>query len=112
MDLQLVWFCLIAFFWAAYFVLEGFDFGVGGLLPFVGRNERERGTMLETIGPVWDGNEVWLVIAGGSTIDKCFSQPRCTSNDRTIFPRTICLPESGLLQRGTKSQAAARHAGS
>jgi cytochrome d ubiquinol oxidase subunit II len=67
MDLQLFWFCLIAFFWAAYFVLEGFDFGVGALLPFVGRNERERGTMLATIGPVWDGNEVWLVIAGGAT---------------------------------------------
>jgi len=67
MDLQLAWFCLIAFFWAAYFVLEGFDFGVGALLPWVGRNERERGAMLETIGPVWDGNEVWLVIAGGAT---------------------------------------------
>jgi cytochrome d ubiquinol oxidase subunit II len=67
MDLELFWFCVIAFFWAGYFVLEGFDFGVGALLPFVGRNERERSTMLETIGPVWDGNEVWLVVAGGAT---------------------------------------------
>jgi cytochrome bd ubiquinol oxidase subunit II len=67
MDLQLFWFCAIAFFWAGYFVLEGFDFGVGILLPFVGRSERERHLMLETIGPVWDGNEVWLVIAAGAT---------------------------------------------
>ena len=67
MDLQLFWFLLIAVFWGGYFVLEGFDFGVGMLLPFVGRNERDRRTMLETIGPVWDGNEVWLVVAAGAT---------------------------------------------
>jgi cytochrome d ubiquinol oxidase subunit II len=48
-------------------VLEGFDFGVGMLLPFLPRDERERGTMFETIGPVWDGNEVWLVVVGGAT---------------------------------------------
>ncbi len=67
MDLQTLWFCLIAFLWSAYFVLEGFDFGVGLLLPFLPRDERERGEMFESIGPVWDGNEVWLVIAGGAT---------------------------------------------
>jgi cytochrome bd ubiquinol oxidase subunit II len=67
MDLQLLWFLLIAFFWAGYFLLEGFDFGVGMLLPFLPRDERERGVMFESIGPVWDGNEVWLVVAGGAT---------------------------------------------
>jgi cytochrome bd ubiquinol oxidase subunit II len=67
MDLQIFWFCLIAVLWGGYFLLEGFDFGVGMLLPFLPRNERERGMMLETIGPVWDGNEVWLVTAGGAT---------------------------------------------
>jgi cytochrome d ubiquinol oxidase subunit II len=67
MDLQTLWFCLIAFLWSAYFVLEGFDFGVGMLLPFLPRDEQERSEMFETIGPVWDGNEVWLVIAGGAT---------------------------------------------
>jgi cytochrome bd ubiquinol oxidase subunit II len=67
MDLQLFWFLLIAVLWGGYFVLEGFDFGVGMLLPFVGRNARDRATMLETIGPVWDGNEVWLVVAAGAT---------------------------------------------
>src|SRR6058998_612466 len=67
MDLQTLWFVLIAVLWGGYFLLEGFDFGVGMLLPFLPRNERERGTMFETIGPVWDGNEVWLVTAGGAT---------------------------------------------
>jgi len=67
MDLQILWFCLIAVLWSGYFLLEGFDFGVGMLLPFLPKDERERGTMFETIGPVWDGNEVWLVIAGGAT---------------------------------------------
>ena len=67
MDLQILWFCLIAFLWSGYFLLEGFDFGVGMLLPFVPRNESERGAMFESIGPVWDGNEVWLVVAGAAT---------------------------------------------
>jgi cytochrome d ubiquinol oxidase subunit II len=67
MTLENFWFCLIAFFWAGYFVLEGFDLGVGMLLPFVPRDENERGAMFETIGPVWDGNEVWLVVAGAAT---------------------------------------------
>jgi cytochrome d ubiquinol oxidase subunit II len=67
MDLPDLWFVLIAFFWAGYFLLEGFDFGVGMLLPFVPRDERERRVLFETIGPVWDGNEVWLVVAGAAT---------------------------------------------
>jgi cytochrome d ubiquinol oxidase subunit II len=67
MDLQILWFVIIAFFWSGYFLLEGFDFGVGLLLPFLPRNESDRRVMFETIGPVWDGNEVWLVVAGGAT---------------------------------------------
>lgn len=67
MELTTVWFCLIAVLWIGYFALEGFDFGVGMLLPFVPRDDAERGTLLRTIGPVWDGNEVWLVVAGGAT---------------------------------------------
>jgi cytochrome d ubiquinol oxidase subunit II len=67
MTLEILWFCLLAFFWTAYFVLEGFDFGVGMLLPFLGRSEADRSTMFGSIGPLWDGNEVWLVIAGGVT---------------------------------------------
>jgi cytochrome d ubiquinol oxidase subunit II len=67
MDLQTLWFVLVAILWSGYFLLEGFDFGVGMLLPFLPRDEKERSAMLETIGPVWDGNEVWLVTAGGAT---------------------------------------------
>jgi cytochrome d ubiquinol oxidase subunit II len=67
MNLEILWFCLIAVLWGGYFVLEGFDFGVGMLLPFLPRDEGERGAMFESIGPVWDGNEVWLVVAGGAT---------------------------------------------
>ena len=67
MDLATFWFCLIAVLWSGYFLLEGFDFGVGMLLPYLPRDERERDTMFESIGPVWDGNEVWLVVAGGAT---------------------------------------------
>src|SRR6187551_2971797 len=67
MELETFWFCLIALLWAGYFVLEGFDFGVGMLLPFVPRDDAERSTQLHTIGPVWDGNEVWLIVAGGAT---------------------------------------------
>jgi cytochrome d ubiquinol oxidase subunit II len=67
MDLEIFWFCLIGVLWAGYFLLEGFDFGVGMLLPFLGRSERDRKAMFETIGPVWDGNEVWLVVAAGAT---------------------------------------------
>jgi cytochrome d ubiquinol oxidase subunit II len=67
MDLEILWFVLIAVLWGGYLVLEGFDFGVGMLLPFLPRDERERGAMFQTIGPVWDGNEVWLVVAVGAT---------------------------------------------
>jgi cytochrome bd ubiquinol oxidase subunit II len=67
MDLETFWFVLIAILWAGYFLLEGFDFGVGMLLPFLPEGEEDRRTMLRTIGPVWDGNEVWLVVAGGAT---------------------------------------------
>ncbi|MGZ8694299.1 MAG: cytochrome d ubiquinol oxidase subunit II [Gaiellaceae bacterium] len=65
--MQEFWFVLIAVLWGGYFVLEGFDFGVGMLLPFLPRDERERNVMFATIGPVWDGNEVWLVVAAGAT---------------------------------------------
>ena len=67
MSLETTWFLLIAVLWIGYFILEGFDFGVGMLLPFVSRNEADRRAVLTTLGPVWDGNEVWLLVAGGAT---------------------------------------------
>ena len=65
--LQVVWFVLISILWVGYFVLEGFDFGVGMLIRAVGHNPAERRAVLHSIGPVWDGNEVWLLVAGGAT---------------------------------------------
>ncbi len=67
MELTTVWFALIVVLWAGYFLLEGFDFGVGMLLPVLARDDRERRLLINTIGPVWDGNEVWLLVAGGAT---------------------------------------------
>ena len=64
--LQVVWYCLIAVLWIGYLVLEGYDYGVAMLLPFLGKNEKERRVIVNTIGPVWDGNEVWLLTAGGA----------------------------------------------
>ena len=61
--LQIVWFFLIAALWIGFFFLEGFDFGVGMLLPFLGKNDEERRAIVNTIGPVWDANEVWLILA-------------------------------------------------
>jgi cytochrome bd ubiquinol oxidase subunit II len=67
MELTTVWFVLIAVLWIGYFVLEGFDFGVGVLLPVLGRDNVDRRVLINSIGPVWDGNEVWLLVAGGAT---------------------------------------------
>jgi cytochrome d ubiquinol oxidase subunit II len=61
------WFWTIAVLWAGFVLLEGFDFGVGALLPVLARDETDRRMVLRTIGPVWDGNEVWLLVAGGAT---------------------------------------------
>ena len=65
--MQAFWFGVIAVLWAGFFVLEGFDFGVGVLLPFVSRSEVDRKVAIRSVGPVWDGNEVWLLVAGGAT---------------------------------------------
>ncbi|MFD9615309.1 cytochrome d ubiquinol oxidase subunit II, partial [Streptomyces sp. NPDC059083] len=67
MSLPEFWFLLIAVLFTGYFVLEGFDFGVGMLMPIIGRgDEQKKRTVLNTIGPVWDGNEVWLLTGGGA----------------------------------------------
>jgi cytochrome d ubiquinol oxidase subunit II len=66
MDLNTLWFVLIGVLFTGFFVLEGFDYGVGILLPFVGRSDAERRRVINTIGPVWDGNEVWILTGGGA----------------------------------------------
>ena len=67
MELTTFWFILLGVLWTGYFFLEGFDFGVGMLLHPLGRTETDRRVLINTIGPVWDGNEVWLLTAGGAT---------------------------------------------
>ncbi|MBD0710279.1 MULTISPECIES: cytochrome d ubiquinol oxidase subunit II [unclassified Streptomyces] len=67
MELHDVWFVLIAVLWTGYFFLEGFDFGIGILTKLLARDRAEKRVLINTIGPVWDGNEVWLLTAGGAT---------------------------------------------
>jgi len=67
MELTTVWFGLIAVLWVGYFCLEGFDFGVGMLMPVLAHDDVERRVLINTVGPVWDGNEVWVLVAGGAT---------------------------------------------
>ena len=67
MDLPTLWFWVIAALWTGYFFLEGFDFGVGMLTRLLARDNTERRVLLNTIGPVWDGNEVWVIVAIGAT---------------------------------------------
>ena len=66
MDLQAIWFLLITILFTGFFILEGFDYGVGILLPFLGKKDKERRMILNAIGPFWDGNEVWIITAGGA----------------------------------------------
>ena len=80
--LQTLWFGLWGILWAVYFMLDGFDLGLGTLLPFLTRNETERRTAVNAMGPFWDGNEVWLITAGGVTF--------------AAFPRTYAVMFSAL----------------
>lgn len=67
MEFQVTWFILWGLLWAVYFMLDGFDLGAGMLHMFLGRNDNEKRVVINTVGPVWDGNEVWLITAGGAT---------------------------------------------
>jgi cytochrome bd ubiquinol oxidase subunit II len=66
MELNTIWFILISVLFVGFFFLEGFDYGVGILMPFLGKDDTDRRLILNTIGPVWDGNEVWMIAAGGA----------------------------------------------
>jgi len=67
MDLNTVWFILVTVLFIGFFFLEGFDYGVGILLPFLGKSDKDRRVIINTIGPFWDGNEVWMLTAGGAS---------------------------------------------
>jgi cytochrome bd ubiquinol oxidase subunit II len=96
-ELTTVWFLLIALLWVGYLVLEGFDFGVGMLLPVLGRDDAERRVLINTIGPVWDGNEVWLLVAGGATF-AAFPEWYATLFSGFYLPLLLILV--GLIVRG------------
>src|ERR1039457_7662210 len=100
MELTTVWFILIAVLWTGYFVLEGFDFGVGMLMPVLGRGEHgevRKRVLLNTIGPVWDGNEVWLLTAGGATFA---AFPNWYATMFSGFYLALLLVLLGLIIRG------------
>ena len=97
MDLNTLWFILITVLYTGFFVLEGFDFGVGILLPFLSKKDTERRAMINTIGPHWDGNEVWLLTAGGATF-AAFPQWYATMFSGFYLPLFLLLV--GLILRG------------
>jgi cytochrome d ubiquinol oxidase subunit II len=97
MELTTVWFLLIAVLWIGYFTLEGFDFGVGMLLPVLAKSDTERRVMYNTIGPVWDGNEVWVLVAGGATF-AAFPEWYATLFSGFYLPLLLIL--LGLIVRG------------
>jgi cytochrome d ubiquinol oxidase subunit II len=106
MELTTVWFMLIAVLWIGYFVLEGFDFGVGILLPVLARDNRERRVLINTIGPVWDGNEVWVLVAGGATF-AAFPEWYATLFSGFYLPLLLILV--ALIVRGVAFEYRAKH---
>lgn len=97
MDLNTLWFILIVVLFIGYFILEGFDYGVGILLPFLGKNDQRRRLVINTIGPHWDGNEVWLLTAGGA-IFAAFPDWYATLFSGFYLPLFLML--FGLIVRG------------
>lgn len=97
MDLNILWFILIGVLYTGFFFLEGFDFGVGMLLFAVGKDDTRRRTMINTIGPHWDGNEVWLLTAGGATF-AAFPNWYATLFSGFYIPLFLLL--LGLIARG------------
>src|SRR5574341_9232 len=95
--LQTLWFILIAVLWIGFYFLEGFDFGVGMLLTFLGKKDEERRAILNAIGPTWDGNEVWLLTAGGATFA---AFPHWYATMFSGFYLALFLMLIGLIVRG------------
>jgi cytochrome bd ubiquinol oxidase subunit II len=104
--LQVLWLILIAVLWIGYLVLEGFDYGVAMLVPFLGKTEKEKRVMINTIGPVWDGNEVWLLTAGGATF-AAFPAWYATLFSGAYLPLFLVLV--GLIIRGVSFEYRAKH---
>jgi cytochrome d ubiquinol oxidase subunit II len=108
MSLPIVWFVLWGVLWAVYFMLDGFDLGLGMLYGFLGRNEAEKAALRRTIGPVWDGNEVWLLTAGGATFA---AFPAAYASLFSFLYSALLLILFGLILRGAALEFRAKSAG-
>ena len=97
MTLNIVWFILVTVLFIGFFFLEGFDYGVGILLPFLGKDDNERRAIINTIGPVWDGNEVWMLTAGGALFA---SFPQVYATLFSGFYLALVLMLAALILRG------------
>jgi cytochrome bd ubiquinol oxidase subunit II len=107
LHLHTLWFIILAILWVGFFVLEGFDFGVGMLHMLIGRDESEREVAVSTIGPWWDGNEVWLIVAGAGTF-AAFPQWYATMFSAFYLPLLIVL--IALMARGVGLEFATKRA--
>jgi cytochrome d ubiquinol oxidase subunit II len=106
-DLNTVWFILVTILFVGFFFLEGFDYGVGMLLPFLGRKDEERRVILNSIGPHWDGNEVWMVTAGGALFA---SFPHVYATLFSGFYLALVLMLVALILRGVAFEFRGRYA--
>ena len=106
MNLNTLWFALIGVLWTGFFLLEGFDFGVGILLPFLGKDDVDRRVMINTVGPLWDGNEVWLLVAGGATFA---AFPNWYATMFSGFYLALFLVLVGLIVRGVAFEFRGKH---
>lgn len=95
--LDVVWFILVCVLFAGFFTLEGFDYGVGMWLPVLGKTDTERRQMINTVGPVWDGNQVWMITAGGATFA---SFPQVYATLFSGFYLALFLMLAALIARG------------
>lgn len=106
MDLNILWFILITVLFTGFFFLEGFDYGVGILLPFISPRDEERRLVLRTIAPVWDGNEVWMITAGGALFA---AFPHVYATMFSTFYLALFLMLLALIMRGMAFELRNRH---
>ena len=106
MDLQIVWFILVTVLFVGFFFLEGFDYGVGTILPFFAKNDVERRMLINSIGPVWDGNEVWMITAGGAMFA---AFPHVYATMFSMLYMALFLMLLGLIVRGVAFEFRSKH---
>ncbi|SEJ56457.1 cytochrome d ubiquinol oxidase subunit II [Propionispira arboris] len=106
MDLTIIWFVLITVLFIGFFFLEGFDYGVGILLPFIAKTDQERRIIINTIGPVWDGNEVWMITAGGALFA---AFPHVYATMFSTFYLALFLMLLALIMRGVSFEFRSKH---